>query len=544
MFSRWANIVNRVFGFPPAHRRVRLRTVPRRTRPTIEALEDRCLLSSYTVTDLGTFGGPDSFAAGINSVGEVVGYADTNNYFVQTNTRDSGKVTKVKVYQEEPFLWPPSAPNGTKGSLIDIGNQQGWYNDANGINDHGQVACRVYLNNGAPQAFLWNPSTANGTTGTLIDLGSLGGPNSEATDINSAGQVVGDANTSSGGNDAFLWTPTTPNGSSGSMIALGTISYVTGINDSGEVVGSSISTPVGVFDNNAPSAAFLYSGGRVSNLGSLGGSSFQDASLAYAINSYGQVVGTSDVNNSDSHAFLWTPTTPHGTTGTMIDLGTLGSGDSAAYSINSAGQVVGEDFGAGHAFLWTPKTPNGTTGTMIDLNPLVGGNGITLWSATGINDTGQIVGVGSRSSNIRAVLLTPTTTTTALVQPASSTSTTTLASPTVVTSNGTPLAPTQAQPATGAQTASTSSPLLARSIGAAPLLVGPPIVPPSATKPSAPTAQPAEPLRADHPHQLPADGTTGPVQLVRVSQPAAATAAAHHRVLDSVFEDLGAELGL
>jgi hypothetical protein len=51
-------------------------------------------------------------------------------------------------------------------------------------------------------------------------------------------------------------------------------------------------------------------------------------------------------------------------------------------------------------------------------------------------------------------------------------------------------------------------------------------------------------LRADHPHQLPADGTTGPVQLVRMSQPAAAAAAAHHRVLDSVFEDLGAELGL
>jgi probable HAF family extracellular repeat protein len=422
MFSRWANTLNPIFRRLPAPRRARRQTTSQRARPAIDVLEDRCLLSSYTLTDLGTLGGPTSSAAAINSAGEVVGYADTNNYFVQTITQDSGKIIKRKVYQEEPFLWAPSAPNGTKGSLIDIGNQQGWYNAANGINDRGQVAGKVYLNNGAtPRAFLWNPSPANGTTGTLIDLGSLGGPNSEATAINSAGQVGGDANTSSGGNDAFLWTPTTPNGTTGSMIALGTISNVTGINDSGEIVGSSSFVPVGVTAGNPPSAAFLSSGGKVINLGSLGGSSFQDASYAYAINSYGQVVGTSDVNTSDHHAFLWTPTTPHGTTGTLIDLRTLGGPDSDAYAINSAGQVVGESWTSGGgvtAFLWTPTTPNGTTGTMIDLNPLIGSGNVTLYLASGINDQGQIVGGGSRNGSSRAVLLTPTSTTVALAQPA------------------------------------------------------------------------------------------------------------------------------
>jgi hypothetical protein len=46
MFSRWANSVNRVLGFSPAHGRARRRTIPKRTQLAIEAREDHCLLSS------------------------------------------------------------------------------------------------------------------------------------------------------------------------------------------------------------------------------------------------------------------------------------------------------------------------------------------------------------------------------------------------------------------------------------------------------------------------------------------------------------------
>jgi probable HAF family extracellular repeat protein len=138
------------------------------------------------------------------------------------------------------------------------------------------------------------------------------------------------------------------------------------------------------------------------------------------INGPGQVVGASSMGPAN-HAFLWTPSTPNGTSGGMIDLGTLGSGDSLAYAINTAGQVVGTSLtssGLKHAFLWTPTTPNGKTGTMIDLNTLTGSSTVSLQAATGINDQGQIVGYGVLQSNgsTHAFLLSPTSTATALAQ--------------------------------------------------------------------------------------------------------------------------------
>ncbi len=428
-------------------------------RPCPEVLEDRYLLSSYTVTDLGTLGGPTSSAAAINGAGEVVGYADTTNYYVDTSYGGGKKPTRIYVLQEDPFLWKPSAPNGTRGSLTDLGNFGGWDSSASGINGTGQVVGISYLITNGYHAFLWAPSTPNGTGGSMLDLGTLGGTNSMAHGINRGGQVVGRSDTGSGSQRAFLWTPRTPNGTTGTMIDLNTqagpnslvLEEATGINDSGQVAGSGEGE-----SPTAASAALLYSGGKVIDLGSLGGTGIQDDSQAAGINNWGQVIGDSYTGPA-THAFLWSPSTANGTTGSMIDLGSLvgTSGSSQAYGINTAGQVVGaSDAGTGnqHAFLWTPTTANGTAGTMTDLNTLTGSSTILLERAAGINDQGQIVGFGILRNNgsPHAFLLTPTGTAPALAPPASGAATTGTSGSATAGSGGPSLAPLPASPPPGA----------------------------------------------------------------------------------------------
>jgi probable HAF family extracellular repeat protein len=70
---------------------------------------------------------------------------------------------------------------------------------------------------------------------------------------------------------------------------------------------------------------------------------------AIDINSLGQVVGLSYLNNDTRHAVIWNGTTP-------IDLGTLGASISQANAINDPGQVVGFSYttnlASQHAVLW------------------------------------------------------------------------------------------------------------------------------------------------------------------------------------------------
>lgn len=103
------------------------------------------------------------------------------------------------------------------------------------------------------------------------------------------------------------------------------------------------------------------------DLGTLGGRS----SRATAINAAGQIVGTSDLDERDTHAFLWDK-------GAMTDLGTLGGGTySVAEDINASGQVVGTSVESSiyRSFLWEG-------GVMTELHLFV----------NAINDAGQVVG--------------------------------------------------------------------------------------------------------------------------------------------------------
>ncbi len=82
----------------------------------------------------------------------------------------------------------------------------------------------------------------------------------------------------------------------------------------------------------------------------------------FAISDSGYVTGGTYPNGVLTHAFVWTPTVPNGTSGTMSDLGSLGGID--GLGVNSSGHVVGimNSISFSHAFLYD--------GTMHDLDPL------------------------------------------------------------------------------------------------------------------------------------------------------------------------------
>lgn len=121
-----------------------------------------------------------------------------------------------------------------------------------------------------------------------------------------------------------------------------------------------------------PSAAQLY---RVTDLGTLAGGTY---SMATAINSSGQVVGTGDVSSGNIHAVLWTQA------GGIQDLGTLPGGDNSwAASINDLGHVTGGSWindADNAAYLWTPREG---MQSIVDVNDGLGGMSINDFDQVG-----------------------------------------------------------------------------------------------------------------------------------------------------------------
>jgi len=118
-----------------------------------------------------------------------------------------------------------------------------------------------------------------------------------------------------------------------------------------------------------------------------------------AINENGQIAGYAyfDISPGDGeyHAFFLE-------NGTFLDLGTLGGTESAAQGINDDGQVVGfaaNASGSNAAFIWDD-------GVLTDLNLLISpASGWTLTEARGINNAGEIVGLGTIGGETHGFLL-------------------------------------------------------------------------------------------------------------------------------------------
>lgn len=146
----------------------------------------------------------------------------------------------------------------------------------------------------------------------------------------------------------------------------GQFSRANAINNAGQIVGYSYTA------GNAAFHAMLWQGATATDLGTLGG----QYSEAKAINNAGKIVGNAYTAAVAPHATLWSGTT-------VTDLGVLATPvrySSDAYGINSAGRIVG--LSGQDLTVW-----NGATVT--NLTALTG-----LAMATGINDSGQIAGMG------------------------------------------------------------------------------------------------------------------------------------------------------
>lgn len=318
-----------------------------------------CLLAVFALTGV-DLAGP---SAGIPSEFSPVPLARTTSSAGIASDQDQSIPTHA-------FLW-------ANGTMMDLGTLGGDHSRAVAINDRGQTVGSSTTASGESHAFLWE-------NGEMRDLGTLGGTTSSATAINNRGQVVGVSRTASGEEHPFLWE-------NGEMRDLGTLGGPRGeakaINERGQVVGES-TTASGVRH------AFLWENGDLRDLGTLGG----ELSMAVAINEAGQIIGTSTIDTVAppgqaqpvQRAFLWQR-------GEMTDLGTSGGHHSVAYAINTRGQVLVSSAtlaGEGRDFIWE----NGETQDL-------GGLAVPR-EANALNDQGQVAGsmrIGARGA-LRAVL--------------------------------------------------------------------------------------------------------------------------------------------
>jgi probable HAF family extracellular repeat protein len=406
----------------------------------------------YRVVDLGTFGGSNSYyflpyGPSVSRNGVVVGGADTTepdpdypfcfgnaclavHAFRWRNgkLRDLGALpngaNSGAIYANDSGLIAGFGDDGLvdpftgtpdlipvawhRGRIIEIGTFGGSFGFPNAINNRGEIVgvalnanpddfSMLGLGPTETRAFLWRE-------GALKDLGTLGGPDAWAAYINEQGQIAGWSYTDSAPNPTtglptqhpYLWDKDRMRdlGTLGGTLAVvGSFASPGGgaLNNRGQVAGTSnLSGDV----NWHP---FLWSRGRMRDLGTLGGSNGE----AYWINDSGDVVGRTDIPGSTNHhAFLWRK-------GKMLDLGTApGWPCSTAVVINAREEVIIDTGicgkGGGPGYLWRD-------GVSYDLNGLVPADTkFFIGDVFFINDRGEIAAVGVQpNGDVHDLLLVP-----------------------------------------------------------------------------------------------------------------------------------------
>jgi probable HAF family extracellular repeat protein len=317
---------------------------------------------------------------------------------------------------------------------------------ATAINDNGIVAGSAQTSSSVLHAIRWAPGSKP------VDLGALSAGNaSAATGINASLAVVGGGNVTSVASHAFLYVDPGPMKDIGHL-DFGGLSPNTqnvtagGINDSGVIAGTS-PLQLGAPTFSAFTRGFVWKAGKLTDLGSLGGSN----SMASAINANGLVTGSTSTPTASEHAYSYN--------GVMTDIGVCpGASTSQGRAINAAGHIAGWCFfpqvngypnghpADRHAFLWTPASGMRDLGSLgnrradvfgigsddtvvgfmvnsagarvafiaraggalTDLNTLIAaGSGWVLTEAHAINAKGQIAGTGTLNGVVTGFVLTP-----------------------------------------------------------------------------------------------------------------------------------------
>ena len=319
--------------------------------------------SSAKVITIPGLGGPNSIAFGVNVRGQAAGQADTE-------TPD---------------------PNGEDfcGSA------------ALGLTHSGNTCVPFLWQNGAMFALprLRNSAGTEGSNGVALQINDFGmaAGTAENAEVDSTCPGVG-VSPQTIQFKPVIWMKPFP-WSLVRLQELGTVDgdpdgIAFAINNLGQAAGASGNCgPFNAIEQNnlTPLHAVLWQNGNAIDLGNLGGDGRFAGIYATGLNDDGEVVGTSDTTGDASfHAFLWQQ-------GHITDLGTLpGDAYSSATSISNDGMVLGISISAS----FSPRAMLWRNGTATDMNTLVPQNtALYLQSACSINDKGEIIGFAALKSN-------------------------------------------------------------------------------------------------------------------------------------------------
>ena len=325
---------------------------------------------AYSVTNLGTLGGP-SAALAISDDGQyIVGETDTPNGIRATLFQRDGTPVALPASPHNPFGRTYGVNNA--GVAVGLGVFSPW-----------GMSATAFQEGVSPQ-----------------NLGAIGGREygSQANAINNAGHVVG------------MSTITTDGWSHAALFGLGTTPIDLGVLPGGNSSNARAISNTGLIGGSAQAAwgnhAVLFSTtGAPIDLDPL---EFSASSAVNGLSDAGHIVGVRQYLRWNPVVGLyWIQRAMLFEIGASpVDLGDLGGRYSWSNDVNSAGQIVGASSTPGDAEVHAALFRLGQG--VIDLNDMIDPlSGWTLSDATAINERGEIVGYGRFNGEIRAFLATP-----------------------------------------------------------------------------------------------------------------------------------------